>query len=634
MRVDTLAAAVDEIIEQTQGDIVLAMPLGMGKPNPLANALYHRAADNPQISLTILTALSLARPSSDGDLQSRFLDPFVERVFGDYEELEYLHASRDGSLPDNVELIEFFVQPAAELGNPTAQQNYINSNYTHAARDMMRRGVNVLAQTVARRYAENFAGESEEQLSLSCNPEVTLDMLPMIKEERAKGRTILTVGQIHEELPFMVNSALLESEDFFDVLIDDPACHHKLISTPNMPVGIAEHFIGLAASTLVRDGGTLQIGIGALGDAVASGLLLRHEDNATWRKLSAEAGFSTTYFDAIEESGDLGIFEQGLYGCSEMFTYGLFRLMQAGVVKREVEGPSGPVCMTGGFFLGPNAFYEGLNQLADEQLAKIDMTKISFVNHLYGQEELKRAQRTHGRFINTAFAVTLLGANVSDAVEDGRALSGVGGQYNFVAQAHELEGARSIILVRATRNKGGEVTSNILWNYGHTTIPRHLRDIIVTEYGIADLRGKTDAECIGAMLSISDSRFQQELMDTAKSQGKLPADYEIPRAFTNNTPQRLTEIYAEYKAQGLFRAFPLGSDFTFVEEMLLHALEWLKANSDAAGLVEMAADGLVDAETEQHFMPHLERMGLADADSVKDKLTRQLLLKALEATAE
>jgi acyl-CoA hydrolase len=628
MRYDSVERAADAIVEQTGGDIVLGMPLGMGKPNPLANALYRRAVDDPRISLVIATALSLTRPQGVG-LQKRFLDPFVERVYGDYEELEYLHAQRAGELPDNIQVIEFFVQPASELNNPYAQQNYINTNYTHAARDMMLRGVNVLAQTLARRQ-----GDNGEELSLSCNPEMTLDMMPMIEAARAKGKTILTVGQIHPDMPFMVNSALIEDEGLIDVLIDDPACNHRLISTPNMPVGMAEHFIGLGASALVKDGGTLQIGIGALGDAVAGALLLRHQDNATYSQLMEEAQLTNTFFDAIDETGPVGTFEKGLYGCSEMFTYGLFRLMEEGVIKREVEGPNGPVCMHGGFFLGPNAFYEGLRKLSPEQLARIDMTNISFVNALYGQEELKRQQRVGGRFVNTAFTVTLLGAGAADQLEDGRILSGVGGQYNFVAQAHELEGARSILLVRATRTKDGNTTSNILWNYGHTTIPRHLRDIVITEYGIADLRGKTDAEVIGAMLNICDSRFQQELMEHAKSVGKLPADHEIPRAFTNNTPQRLTAIYKKYKAQGLFPEFPLGSDFTYVEETLLKALAWLKNHADPTGLLEMAKTGLTDDATEQHFLPHLERMGYAEAEGVKDKIARQMILKALEATSE
>jgi acyl-CoA hydrolase len=629
MRYDSVEQAVDFIVEKTDGSIVLGMPLGMGKPNPLANVIYRRAVDDPRLSLVILTALSLTRPHWDSDLQRRFLEPFVERVYGDYEELDYLKASRAGTLPDNIQLIEFFVQPAAELGNPSAQQDYINSNYTHAARDMLLRDINVLAQTVARRESGG-----QEEISLSCNPEMTLDMLPMIKARREQGHTLITVGQIHPDMPFMVNSAIVDADEF-DVLIDDPACRHRLISTPNMPVGMAEHFIGLGASALVKDGGTIQIGIGALGDAVAGSILLRQQDNETYRRVLEESKITTTYFDAIEETGPTGTFEEGLYGCSEMFTYGLFRLMEAGIIKREVEGPNGqPVCMHGGFFLGPNAFYDGLRNLPEEQLARIDMTNISFVNALYGQEELKRRQRVHGRFINTAFTVTLMGAGVADQLEDGRILSGVGGQYNFVAQAHELEGARSILLVRATRNKAGVASSNILWNYGHTTIPRHLRDIVVTEYGIADLRGKTDAEIIGAMLNICDSRFQGELMEHAKAMGKLPANYEIPRAFTQNTPARLLDIYQRHRPDGLFPEFPLGSDFTYVEEMLLRALGWLKTHIKPAAMLEMAGEGLVDQAHEQHYQAHLERMGYTDATTLKDKLYRQLLLKALIATAE
>lgn len=626
-RYDSVDSAADAIVELTGGNIILGMPLGIGKPNPLANALYRRAVRDPRITLIINTALSLARPRGASGLQQRFLDPFAERVYGDYEELEYLYAMRNGQLPDNIEVHEFYVQPAAELGNPYSQQNYINSNYTHAARDMLNRGINVLAQTVARRE-----GSGGEEFSFSCNPEITLDMMPMIEARREAGENILTVGQIHSELPFMVNSAMFDAESL-DILIDDPACNHKLFSTPNMPVGMTEHFIGFAASALVKDGGTLQIGIGALGDAVAGAILLRHQDNKLYRKLMEDAQFTSTFFDPIEQTGVTGTFEEGLYGCSEMFTYGLFRLFEEGIIKREVEGPNGqPVCMHGGFFLGPNAFYEGLRNLPPEQLARIDMTHISFVNGLYGHEELKRAQRLHGRFINTAFTVTLMGAAAADQLEDGRILSGVGGQYNFVAQAHELEGARSVLLVRATRSKGGETTSNIVWNYGHTTIPRHLRDIVITEYGIADLRGKTDSEIIGAMLNICDSRFQDELMEQAKSAGKLAADYEIPRAYTHNTPRRLQDIYSRYKPRGLFPEFPLGSDFTYVEEMLLRAMVWLKAHIKPRSMLDMARSGPVDEATEKHFQIHLERMGLDKADSVKDKLYRQLLLKALQAT--
>ena len=203
-----------------------------------------------------------------------------------------------------------------------------------------------------------------------------------------------------------------------------------------------------------------------------------------------------------------------------------------------------------------------------------------------------------------------------------------------VAAAHELEGARSILLVRASREKDGKASSNILWNYGHTTIPRHLRDIVVTEYGVADLRSKTDAQVISAMLNVCDSRFQEDLMEHAKSMGKLPKDYVIPSAYTQNLPERLHKIYTRHRAQGRFQEFPLGSDFTPVEETLLAALGWLKTHIRPSAMVELArASGVLDESTIRHFQPHLERMGLDEARHVKDKLNRQLLLIALSAVS-
>ena len=63
--------------------------------------------------------------------------------------------------------------------------------------------------------------------------------------------------------------------------------------------------------------------------------------------------------------------------------------------------------------------------------------------------------------------------------------------------------------------------------------------MVVTEYGIADLRGKNDAEVIAALLAIADSRFQQALAEQARAAGKLPKDFVLPERYRNNTPERL-----------------------------------------------------------------------------------------------
>src|SRR5699024_4413576 len=106
-------------------------------------------------------------------------------------------------------------------------------------------------------------------------------------------------------------------------------------------------------------------------------------------------------------------------------------------------------------------------------------------------------------------------------------------------------------------------------------IPRHLRDIVVTEYGIADLRGKTDEEVVMAMLNVADSRFQPALMEQARDAGKLRRDYAIPERFRHNNPDFLRRA-ARAGDGNAFATFPLGTDFNAEEQRLMKALTWLK----------------------------------------------------------
>src|SRR5882672_2487950 len=87
---------VEEIIREVGKTIVLGLPLGLGKANHVANALYRRAAADPSISLTIFTALTLEKPRYASDLERRFLAPVIERLFGGYPALEYAQALRAG----------------------------------------------------------------------------------------------------------------------------------------------------------------------------------------------------------------------------------------------------------------------------------------------------------------------------------------------------------------------------------------------------------------------------------------------------------------------------------------------------------------------------------------------------------
>ncbi|WP_017901661.1 acetyl-CoA hydrolase/transferase C-terminal domain-containing protein [Pseudomonas asplenii] len=631
----SIEQSVDEVLARLPAHIHMGLPLGLGKPNRFVNALYRRVARLPQRRLTIYTALSLGRPPLGDGLQRRFLEPFVERVFGDYPELDFLDALRRDNLPANIRIEQFFLQPGSLLHSAAAQQDYVSSNYSHAARDINAAGLNLVAQLVA--------GDEQQpgRLSLSCNPDITLDLLPLIERRRAAGETILLLGQVHDELPYMPGDAEIDREAF-DLLIDEPE-RGTLFSTPNMPVGCQDHFIGLHASTLVRDGGTLQIGIGSMGDALTAALLSRHADNEGYRALLADIDIEP-WQALIEREGGVEPFASGLYGCSEMFVNGLLVLADAGIVRRKVHADisvqrrsaagsldeAGGQVVHGGFFLGPRSFYQRLRELPRERLAEFNMTAISYINELYGNEELKRLQRRDARFINSAFTMTLLGAGVADQLEDGRVLSGVGGQYNFVAQGHALEGARSVLILRSWRESGGEVSSNIVWEYGHCTIPRHLRDIVVTEYGIADLRGKCDAAVIEALLNISDSRFQAGLIEQAQKAGKLPRDFRLDRRFADNTPQRLEALRDRHSQ--LFVEYPLGSDFTAEERDLLRALNWLKRHFKLSEILELGKAAL-EAPEPLAFPAHLQRMGLAEPQGLREELYQRLLLAGLQATA-
>ena len=635
----SIEQAVDHVLAELPAHVHMGMPLGLGKPNRFANALYARIKSLPDRQLTVYTALCLGRPDGGDGLQARFLEPFLERVFDDYPELDFLADLRRDDLPPNVHVQQFFMQPGSLLGSVEAQQSYVSSNYSHAARDINANGLNLIAQLIAR------DPQRPDHLSLSCNPDITLDLLPMVEKRRAAGERILMLGHVHSDLPYMQGDAEV-SADTFDLLIEHEE-RSTLFSTPNMPVGIQDHFIGLYASTLVRDGGTLQIGIGSMGDALTAALLARQADNDTYRACLAELDGISTWKPLIEAQGGVMPFATGLYGCSEMLVNGLLVLLDAGIIRRKVYADielqemanagvldesvyGNGVLIHGGFFLGPRSFYERLREFSPAQIAQINMTAISYINELYGNETLKRLQRRDARFINSCFTVTLLGAAVSDQLADGRVVSGVGGQYNFVAQGHALEGARSLLILRSWREAGGEVNSNIVWDYAHTTIPRHLRDIVVTEYGIADLRGKTDAAVIEALLNISDSRFQPGLIDQAQKAGKLPRDFRLDPLFSRNTPERLKDIRDQFSS--LFVEYPLGCDFTAEERDLLRALNWLKSKFKLTEILELGKATL-EAPDASAYPQHLQRMGLSHPQGLRDELYQRLVLAGLQATA-
>ncbi|MCB1677392.1 MAG: acetyl-CoA hydrolase [Halioglobus sp.] len=702
---ETVEACVEAAIAAVGTDLVVAAPLGLGKPVQLLNAFYRRAAADSSLSLHILTALCLEAPRPEGDIEASLADPIVRRLFGDYEELDFMAAQRSDTLPSNIRVSEVYFKAGAMKHVASAQQNYVSSNYTHIVRDMLGIGVNVLVQMVAAR--DTPSGLS---LSLSSNPDLTLEMMDRVEQLE---RPFVAIAQVHDAMPFMENDAQV-SPQRFDWVVRNPQYNKTLFAVPNAAVPLRDYATAMHASSLIADGGTLQIGIGALGDAVARACIVRQHHNDAYRAI-----LRGLTHQIAPLAGDVGRFEQGLYINTEMFVNGMLHLIERGIVKRRVydnlvlqqglnrgaigytvdarlydyacseglmparldeqslrqlcywgivgeavriegdrllvDGQSLPnatrnantraallrsaagreLCngriLHAGFFLGPADFYQKLRDLDAAAQESICMTGVRRTNQLLLDYPLYCAQRRKARFINTGMIVALNGAVASDALEDGTVISGVGGQYNFVAMANDLPGAHSVLCIRSTRGQDRHLQSNIVPFYGHTTIPKHLRDVVVTEYGVAELRGQSDAEVIKRLINIADSRFQDGLLEFAKNHGKLPPDYRIPVEASSNTPQKLQQVLAPYQASGMLPVYPFGTELTEREIALGDSLRRIRELSEEPRqFIATVFRALLHRADEAAARPFLERIHLEHPETTREFVVQQLLLLELE----
>jgi len=702
-------SCVDQVIDTVGKDIRLGLPLGLGKPNRFVNALYRRACHDREIDLQILTGLTLDPPVASGELERRFAGPLQERVFGNYPELEYSADLRAGKLPTNVRLYEFYFQPGGRLQQSHAQQNRLDSNYTHVVRDGINRGINVIAHLVATR-----TGDDEETYSVSCNADTFVDLAPHVDAWRRQGRMVAVVAEINENLPFMPNDAEVH-RGFFDHVIVQKKPHFDLFGIPEPSVSLADHAAGLHASRYIRDGGTLQLGIGSFADAATHALLLRQNETDVYHQALSALG--------VEGVDRYQPFETGLYGCSEMLVEGFIHLMDAGIIKRRVyahaslqalanagdlperiepdimdrlvdTGHLGPImtledfralqhhgilrnnvsfesgklltasgevipaclgtpsCMArireqclgdelsrgiaihGGFFVGRQPFYQALHKLSENRRNAINMTGVHFINSLHGCETLKTLQRRKATFINSAMMVSLHGAVISDTLENYKVVSGVGGQFDFVSMAHALPDARAAIVINSTRRHKGRRTSNIVWDYPNVTVPGHLRDVVVTEYGVADIRGNSDSEVMAAMINIADSAFQSELLDKAKSAGKIDRSYRIPERFTKNTPERLQEALNPMHSAGKLPRFPLGTVLDESEQVLAAALTSLQQKSGTpSGWLETARGIVRHGRVSSEDRLYLERLDLDQPRTLRERFLRRVVVFALRQQA-
>jgi acyl-CoA hydrolase len=231
-----------------------------------------------------------------------------------------------------------------------------------------------------------------------------------------------------------------------------------------------ERAIADCARRYITDGCTLQTGIGGVPSTVVA-------------------------FLAEQPGGDYGVH-------SEMFTTGLMRLHQSGKVTNARKGEFRGMSIAT-FALGTAELYTWLDGNHDVRFLPVEVVNAPHTI----------ARNHHVVSINGALAVDLFGQVVADRI-GGRQFSGIGGHEDFVAQSGlELED-RSLICLPSTATANGVVCSRIMSAFpsGTTvTTPRHQVDVVITEFGAAELRGATMRERALALAGIAHPDFRDEL---------------------------------------------------------------------------------------------------------------------------
>ena len=264
--------------------------------------------------------------------------------------------------------------------------------------------------------------------------------------------------------------------DEMDILVrsnDSP------VSLPGPPPTDADAAIARHAVEFIRSGATLQTGIGSIPSQIAT--------------LLAEGA-----------GGDYGLH-------SEMFTDGCMQLHRAGKITNAAKGQYDGVSVTT-FAFGSADLYAWLDN--NESVAFLPVEIVNSPDVIAANREMVS--------INGALAVDIQGQVVADTIA-GDQFSGIGGAEDFVAGAGLDLSDRSLICLRSTFEKDGELHSRIVPWFGPgavITTPRHHVDVVVTEYGAAELEGRTVQERGHALAAIAHPLFRDDLLAAAERAAK------------------------------------------------------------------------------------------------------------------
>ncbi len=272
----------------------------------------------------------------------------------------------------------------------------------------------------------------------------------------------LVIGEINAQMPYVYGDNKIHLSKLDCIVMAD----YPLYTIPQPNIGPVEEAIGRNCATLVEDGSTLQLGIGAIPDAA---LLF------------------------LKEKKDLGIH-------TEMFSDGVIELVRSGVItgKRKTLHPGKMVAT---FLMGSEEVYKFVHNNPDVELYPVD----------YVNDPRVIARNDNMVSINSCIEIDLMGQVVSESIGP-RQFSGTGGQVDYVRGAVWSKGGKSIMAMPATARQGSasRIVPKITDGAAVTTL-RNDVDYVVTEYGIAHLKGRSLRERAEALIAVAHPDFREEL---------------------------------------------------------------------------------------------------------------------------
>ncbi|HEX7540586.1 MAG TPA: acetyl-CoA hydrolase/transferase C-terminal domain-containing protein [Anaerolineales bacterium] len=303
--------------------------------------------------------------------------------------------------------------------------------------------------------------------------------LGLVIEKQLIEAADLVIIEVNENLPWTLGDTQLHIDDV-DYVVENNV---PLFESSSVPPSDAEQAIGGYIAELIEDGSTLQLGIGGIPNAITPFLMNRH---------------------------DLGVH-------TEMFTDGMVDLYTAGVItnKRKTLWKGK---MVGAFALGTQKLYDFIN---DNLGVEFQQGKVTNDPNIIGQNYKMVS-------VNTALQVDIFGQVCSQSIGY-KHFSGTGGQLDTHRGAQLSPGGRGVIALRSTAKDGAISTIvPILAEGAEVTVPCQDVDVIVTEYGIAELKGLCVRDRMEALVRIAHPNFRAWLREEASRLGIVPMPVIVP----------------------------------------------------------------------------------------------------------